>query len=80
MDIVQEVLKRQQEALSKFKPITVEKHLAVENDLGLLLTLDPNELDQNQMKFVTRKIFNVLNRLTASVLLSGPAKRSICLR
>lgn len=50
MDIVQEVLKREQEALSKFKPITVDKHLAVENDLGLLLCIDPNDLDQKQLK------------------------------
>lgn len=50
MDIVQEVLKREQEALSKFKPITVDKHLAVENDLGLLLSIDPNDLDQKQMR------------------------------
>lgn len=51
MDIVQEVLKREQEALSKFKPITVDnKHLPVENDLGLLLCLDPNDLDQKEMK------------------------------
>lgn len=50
MDIVQEVLKREQEALAKFKPITVEKHLAVENDLGLLLCVDPNDVDENQIK------------------------------
>lgn len=47
---MQEVLKREQDALSKFKPITVEKHLAVENDLGLLMCTDPNDLDQNQLR------------------------------
>lgn len=50
MDIVQEVLLREQQALAKFKPISVDKHLAVENDLGLLLCVDPNDLDEKQMK------------------------------
>lgn len=50
MDIVQEVLRKEQEALAKFKPITVEKHLAVENDLGLMLCIDNNDLDQTQLK------------------------------
>lgn len=55
MDIVQEVLRKEQETLGKFKPIAVEKHLEVENDLGLLLCSDSNELDEAQLRYVFMK-------------------------
>lgn len=50
MDIVQEVLRKEQKALEKFKSISVEKHLQVDNDLGLLLCSDINELHEQELK------------------------------
>lgn len=44
MDIVKDVLERTKSETEKFKPITVEKHLEVEFDLGCLLVIDKNEL------------------------------------
>lgn len=79
MDIVQEVLKREQEALSKFKPITVEKHLTVENDLGHLLCIDPNDLDDNQIKFVFPKIDLFSGLIVNLYRVSGQIRKSICL-
>lgn len=52
MDIVKEVLEKQQRELEKYKPITVEKHLDCELDVGMMLLSDPNDLDDSEMKYV----------------------------
>ncbi|XP_059619837.1 ribosome biogenesis regulatory protein homolog [Phlebotomus argentipes] len=50
MDIVNEILEREQQELAKYKPITVEKLLEVQNDLGLLLCTDVNDLAEDRLK------------------------------
>ncbi|KAJ0177033.1 hypothetical protein K1T71_007042 [Dendrolimus kikuchii] len=45
MDIVNEILEREQKKAEKYKPITVEKHLELEFDIGTLLACDTNDLD-----------------------------------
>ncbi|GAB0092296.1 Ribosome biogenesis regulatory protein [Sergentomyia squamirostris] len=50
MDIVNEILEREQKEQAKYKPITVEKLLEVQNDLGLLLCADVNDLDDERLK------------------------------
>lgn len=45
MDIVNEILDREQKKAEKYKPITVEKHLDVEFDIGTLLASDTNDLN-----------------------------------
>lgn len=45
MDIVNEILEREQKKGDKYKKITVEKHLEVEIDAGCLLATDSNDLD-----------------------------------
>lgn len=55
MDIVKEVLEKQQRELEKYKPITVEKHLDCELDVGMMLLSDPNDLDESEMKYVWMK-------------------------
>lgn len=50
MDIVREILEKEQRDLEKFKSIQVEKHLEVRTDLGLLMCSDPNDLDGKALK------------------------------
>lgn len=50
MDIVNEILEREQKKADKYKPITVEKHLELEFDLGSLLASDTNDLDIKTLK------------------------------
>lgn len=50
MDIVKEVLEKEQRELEKFKSIQVEKHVECRTDLGLLMCTDPNELDERTFK------------------------------
>ncbi|XP_055688550.1 ribosome biogenesis regulatory protein homolog [Lutzomyia longipalpis] len=50
MDIVKEILEREQQEQAKYKPIVVEKLLEVQNDLGLLLCTDANDLDEEKLK------------------------------
>lgn len=45
MDIVNEILEKEQKKSEKYKSITVEKHLEVELDIGTLLASDTNDLD-----------------------------------
>lgn len=52
MDVVKEVLEKHQRELDRYKPIIVEKHLEVRNDIGMLLCSDPNDLDEEQLKYV----------------------------
>lgn len=77
MDIVQEVLHREQQALAKFKPISVDKHLAVENDLGLLLCVDPNDLDEQKLKCDFRpKVLSAIDFNLATSFVLGLTGRS----
>lgn len=50
MDIVENVLQKSAKDAEKYKPITVEKHLELEYDLGNLLATDNNDLDQKELK------------------------------
>uniref|UniRef100_A0A2M3Z4L4 Ribosome biogenesis regulatory protein n=1 Tax=Anopheles braziliensis TaxID=58242 RepID=A0A2M3Z4L4_9DIPT len=50
MDIVKEVLEKQQKDLQKYKPITVEKPLEPTIDIGHLLVSDPNYFDEEKLK------------------------------
>lgn len=50
MNIVKEVLEREQKDLEKFKTIQVEKHIECRLDLGMLMCSDPNELDEKRLK------------------------------
>lgn len=52
MDIVNEILEREQKKAEKYKPITVEKHLEVEFDIGTLLASDTNDLDTKLLGYV----------------------------
>ncbi|KAI5651697.1 ribosome biogenesis regulatory protein (RRS1) domain-containing protein [Phthorimaea operculella] len=49
MDIVNEILEREQKKAEKYKPITVEKHLELEFDVGTLLAFDTNDLDSKSL-------------------------------
>lgn len=51
MDIVREILEKEQRDLEKFKSIQVAKHLEVRTDLGLLMCSDPNDLDGKALKY-----------------------------
>ncbi|KAJ8915972.1 hypothetical protein NQ315_016649 [Exocentrus adspersus] len=46
MDVVNEVLEKSAKEAEKYKPITVDKHLDLEYDLGTLLAVDNNEFDR----------------------------------
>lgn len=50
MDIVKTVLEKQKKDLEKYKPITVEKHLEVNLDVGHLLLTDPNYFDDDKLR------------------------------
>lgn len=50
MDIVTQVLEKQAKELQSYKPITVEKHLELELDVGALLAIDKNDLDAKALK------------------------------
>lgn len=50
MDIVNEILEREQKKAEKYKPITVEKHLDLDIDLGTLLASDTNDLEAKLLK------------------------------
>lgn len=49
MDIVNEILEKEQKKAEKYKPVTVEKHLDVEFDIGTLLAFDSNDLDTKKL-------------------------------
>lgn len=50
MDIVNEVLEKSAEEEKKYKPTKVNKHLELEYDLGTLLAIDENELNNDKLK------------------------------
>lgn len=51
MDIVRRVLEDEKREAEKFKSIEVEKHLETKVDLGYLLCSDPNDLDENRLRY-----------------------------
>lgn len=53
MDIVKEVLEKQAKEAEKYKTINVTKHEEVKTDLGHLLISDPNNFDENELKWVS---------------------------
>ena len=50
MDIVKEVLAKQQREAEKYKSIVVEKLEEVNIDLGHLLVADPNNFEESEFK------------------------------
>lgn len=50
MDIVNQILEREQKKSEKYRSIVVEKHLDLECDIGTLLALDTNDLDTKSLK------------------------------
>lgn len=50
MDIVREVLEKQQKENEKYKSIEVEKHEEVNVDVGNLLVTDGNSFDDKELK------------------------------
>ncbi|XP_055378832.1 ribosome biogenesis regulatory protein homolog [Condylostylus longicornis] len=70
MDIVKEVLEKQQKELEKYKPVTVEKHLEVRNDLGMMLCTDPNDINAEQLKENKENFLQELTRDNVQLLLN----------
>lgn len=54
MDVVNEILQKAAKDSERFKPITVEKHLDVDIDLGNLFACDLNEIDLKKLRLVKR--------------------------
>lgn len=50
MEIVRNVLNKQQKQLAKYKPITVDKLLDCHIDVGRLLVKDPNDLQESRLQ------------------------------
>lgn len=71
MDIVKEVLEKQQRALEKYKPITVDKHLEVHLDVGSLLCTDPNDLKACQISNNREKYLLELTRDNTQLLINS---------
>lgn len=70
MDIVNEVLLKAAQDAEKFKPITVEKHLEVEFDVGNLLAFDTNELDLAKLRSNPDDYLKDLTRDNTQLLLN----------
>lgn len=51
MDIVRQILEDEKRETEKYKSIEVKKHLEANVDLGYLLCSDPNDLDENQLRY-----------------------------
>lgn len=66
MDIAREILRKEQRELEKFKSIQVQKHLDVRTDLGLLMSADPNDFDEKQLRyfaFISMKLLMYIHML-----------------
>ncbi|XP_017461196.1 PREDICTED: ribosome biogenesis regulatory protein homolog [Rhagoletis zephyria] len=79
MDIVKEVLEKQQRTLEKYKPITVDKHLEVRLDVGSLMCTDPNDLDEKGLRSNREQYLLDLTRDNTQLLINAiwevPAER-----
>lgn len=70
MDIVNEILEKEQRKADKYKPITVEKHLELEIDLGSLLASDTNDLDAKLLEKDRDSYLESLTRDNTQLLLN----------
>ncbi|XP_013199610.1 ribosome biogenesis regulatory protein homolog [Amyelois transitella] len=70
MEIVNEILEREQRKAEKYKPITVEKHLELEYDIGTLLASDTNDLDSKLLKSKKDEYLLSLSRDNTQLLLN----------
>ncbi|KAG7303004.1 hypothetical protein JYU34_013012 [Plutella xylostella] len=70
MDIVNEILEREQKKAEKYKPITVEKHLELEFDIGTLLASDTNDLDTKALRSNKDEYLQALSRDNTQLLLN----------
>jgi len=70
MNIVKDVLEKEQRDLEKFKTIQVEKLLDCRTDLGMLMCTDPNELDEKSFKSNKDKYLLDLTRDNVQILLN----------
>ncbi|KFB51552.1 hypothetical protein ZHAS_00019618 [Anopheles sinensis] len=71
MDIVKEVLEKQQKEQQKYKPITVEKPLDPTIDIGHLMVTDPNYFDDEQMRADREKYVLDLTRDNVQLLINS---------
>ncbi|KAG6454743.1 hypothetical protein O3G_MSEX008847 [Manduca sexta] len=70
MEIVNEILDREQKKAEKYKPIIVDKHLEVEFDIGTLLAYDSNDLDTKLLNSNTDEYLQSLARDNTQLLLN----------
>ncbi|XP_030758609.1 ribosome biogenesis regulatory protein homolog [Sitophilus oryzae] len=70
MDVVSQILEKSAQEAEKYKPITVEKHLELEIDLGTLLAVDTNEFDTNLLKRNADDYFLKLTRDNTQLLIN----------
>ncbi|KAL0892797.1 hypothetical protein ABMA27_014495 [Loxostege sticticalis] len=70
MDIVNQILEREQKKSEKYKPITVEKHLELEFDVGTLLAFDSNDLDTKSLSSKKDTYLQSLTRDNTQLLLN----------
>ncbi|CAH0398028.1 unnamed protein product [Chilo suppressalis] len=70
MDIVNEILEREQKKAEKYKPITVEKHLDLQFDVGSLLAFDTNDLDTKSINSLKDTYLQSLSRDNTQLLLN----------
>uniref|UniRef100_A0A1B6D477 Ribosome biogenesis regulatory protein n=1 Tax=Clastoptera arizonana TaxID=38151 RepID=A0A1B6D477_9HEMI len=79
MDVVSEAFLKAEKNREKFKPITVEKLIDLDYDLGTLLALDTNDLDTKQLRSNKEKYLLNLARDNTQLLLNTiwelPAER-----
>ncbi|CAB3223751.1 unnamed protein product [Arctia plantaginis] len=70
MDIVNEILEREQKKAEKYKSITVDKHLEVDIDVGCLLASDTNDLDSKLLEKSKDVFLQALTRDNTQLLLN----------
>ena len=79
MDVVNDILQKAARESEKFKPITVEKHLDVEIDVGNLLSFDINEVNIVNLRSKKDQYLQELTRDNTQLLLNKvwelPTKR-----
>uniref|UniRef100_U5EZJ3 Ribosome biogenesis regulatory protein n=1 Tax=Corethrella appendiculata TaxID=1370023 RepID=U5EZJ3_9DIPT len=71
MDIVKEVLEKQQKDLEKYKSINVKKHLEVNIDVGHLMLADSNYFDNEKFKENPEQYLLDLTRDNTQLLVNG---------
>ncbi|XP_037933882.1 ribosome biogenesis regulatory protein homolog [Teleopsis dalmanni] len=71
MDVVKEVLEKQKRDLEKYKPITVEKHLECRLDVGMMLCVDPNDLENKELKNNKENYLTALTRDNTQLIINA---------